>query len=166
VFVGTSPERFESWRTEPTESVFRSVLADAAPEVAHALAAEAPAGRFHRFAGHGGFLRRAHGRGWALVGDAGSFKDPLSSHGITDALRDAELLARALLATPASAPDASAYQPARDALTLPMMRTSAAIGTHRWDLPTVQMLHRELKAVNDAEVEMMTAWDDARALVA
>ena len=37
----------------------------------------------------------ARGPGWALVGDAGSFKDPLTAHGITDALRDAELLARA-----------------------------------------------------------------------
>jgi flavin-dependent dehydrogenase len=166
VFVGTSPQRFESWRTEPTESVFRSVLADAAPDVARALAGQAPVERFHRFPGHGGFLRRAHGRGWALVGDAGSFKDPLSSHGISDALRDAELLARALLATPASAPDASAYQPTRDELALPMMRTTAAIGTHRWDLPTVQMLHRELKAINDAEVEMLTGWDEAPALVA
>jgi flavin-dependent dehydrogenase len=29
----------------------------------------------------------------ALVGDAGYLKDPITSHGITDALRDAELLA-------------------------------------------------------------------------
>jgi flavin-dependent dehydrogenase len=31
-----------------------------------------------------------------LVGDAGSYLDPLSTHGITDALRDAESLARCL----------------------------------------------------------------------
>jgi hypothetical protein len=37
-------------------------------------------------------LRRATGPGWALVGDAGYFKDPLTAHGITDALRDAEFL--------------------------------------------------------------------------
>jgi hypothetical protein len=42
-----------------------------------------------------GFLRQASGPGWALVGDAGYFKDPLTAHGITDALRDAELLAEA-----------------------------------------------------------------------
>ena len=34
--------------------------------------------------------RRAGGPGWALVGDAGYFRDPLTAHGITDALRDAE----------------------------------------------------------------------------
>ena len=47
------------------------------------------------FTGRPGHIRRSWGPGWALVGDAGYFKDPLSAHGITDALRDAELLARA-----------------------------------------------------------------------
>lgn len=41
-------------------------------------------------------LRRAAGPGWALVGDAGSYRDPITGHGITDAFRDAELLARTL----------------------------------------------------------------------
>jgi len=42
------------------------------------------------------FVRRAHGPGWALVGDAGCHKDPLNALGACDALRDAELLAGAL----------------------------------------------------------------------
>jgi flavin-dependent dehydrogenase len=41
-------------------------------------------------------LRHPHGPGWALVGDAGYHRDPITGHGITDAFRDAELLARAL----------------------------------------------------------------------
>ena len=44
-----------------------------------------------------GFFRQSFGPGWALVGDAGYFKDPLTAHGITDALIDAELLANAAL---------------------------------------------------------------------
>jgi flavin-dependent dehydrogenase len=56
-------------------------------------------GRLRAFAGAPGFMRRPFGPGWALVGDAGYFKDPLTAHGITDALRDAELLARAVLAS-------------------------------------------------------------------
>ena len=51
------------------------------------------------FAGHPGYLRRAWGPGWALVGDAGYWKDPISAHGLTDAFRDAELLARAVVST-------------------------------------------------------------------
>jgi flavin-dependent dehydrogenase len=38
----------------------------------------------------------AAGPGWALVGDAGYHRDPITGHGITDAFRDAELLARQL----------------------------------------------------------------------
>jgi flavin-dependent dehydrogenase len=34
--------------------------------------------------------------GWALVGDAGYHRDPVTGHGITDAFRDAELLAGAV----------------------------------------------------------------------
>jgi flavin-dependent dehydrogenase len=43
-----------------------------------------------------GFYRRPHGPGWALVGDAGYHKDPITAQGITDAFRDAELLAAAI----------------------------------------------------------------------
>jgi 2-polyprenyl-6-methoxyphenol hydroxylase-like FAD-dependent oxidoreductase len=42
------------------------------------------------------YLRKPYGPGWALVGDAGYHKDPISAQGITDAFRDAELLADAL----------------------------------------------------------------------
>lgn len=43
------------------------------------------------------FFRTASGPGWALVGDAGNHKDPISAQGMTDALLDAELLAEALI---------------------------------------------------------------------
>jgi flavin-dependent dehydrogenase len=49
------------------------------------------------FAGQVGFFRKCYGPGWALVGDAGYFKDPITAHGMTDALRDAELLARGVV---------------------------------------------------------------------
>ena len=42
------------------------------------------------------FFRRAHGDGWALVGDAGYHKDPILALGITDAFRDVELLTEAV----------------------------------------------------------------------
>ncbi len=43
-------------------------------------------------------FREAAGPGFALVGDAGLHKDPTPGYGITDALRDARNLARAILA--------------------------------------------------------------------
>jgi flavin-dependent dehydrogenase len=42
------------------------------------------------------YVREAAGPGWSLVGDAGYHRDPITGHGITDAFRDAELLADAL----------------------------------------------------------------------
>lgn len=38
-------------------------------------------------------IRRPYGPGWVLVGDAGFHRDPITGHGISDAFRDAELLA-------------------------------------------------------------------------
>jgi flavin-dependent dehydrogenase len=53
----------------------------------------------HRFMGTGdlpNFFRKPFGPGWALVGDAGVHKDPVTAQGITDAFRDAELLSDAI----------------------------------------------------------------------
>src|SRR5262249_45345115 len=44
------------------------------------------------------FFRRPYGPGWALVGDAGYHRDPITAFGISDAFRDAELLAEAVAA--------------------------------------------------------------------
>ena len=41
-------------------------------------------------------IRTPAGPGWALVGDAGYHRDPITGHGMTDAFRDAEFLARAV----------------------------------------------------------------------
>jgi 2-polyprenyl-6-methoxyphenol hydroxylase-like FAD-dependent oxidoreductase len=42
------------------------------------------------------FFRKPYGPGWALVGDAGYNKDPITAQGIQDSFRDAELCAAAL----------------------------------------------------------------------
>ncbi|HUS13596.1 MAG TPA: NAD(P)/FAD-dependent oxidoreductase [Chloroflexia bacterium] len=55
-------------------------------------------------------LRRPHGPGWALVGDAGFHKDPVTANGISDAFCDAQLLADAADA------GLSGRQPMADAL--------------------------------------------------
>jgi 2-polyprenyl-6-methoxyphenol hydroxylase-like FAD-dependent oxidoreductase len=55
--------------------------------------------RSERFRGTGdlpNLYRKAHGPGWALVGDAGYHKDPITAEGITDAFRDAGLLTNAI----------------------------------------------------------------------
>jgi len=44
-----------------------------------------------------GFFRESSGPGWVLVGDAGHFKDPAPGQGISDALRQGEALAAAIV---------------------------------------------------------------------
>lgn len=81
--------------------------------------------RTERFRGTGylpNFFRRPHGDGWALVGDAGYHKDPLLALGISDAFRDAELLADAIDA------GLSGRQPLGDALAGYEARRNAAAG--------------------------------------
>jgi flavin-dependent dehydrogenase len=61
------------------------------------------------------FYRVPHGPGWALVGDAGCHKDPYLALGMSDALRDSELLAKAATDMLAGrATSLAAYQQARD----------------------------------------------------
>jgi flavin-dependent dehydrogenase len=70
------------------------------------------------------FFRKPYGPGWALVGDAGYTKDPITAQGMSDAFRDAELLAAALTSTFAGTQSFDValgeYQAKRDAQSLPM----------------------------------------------
>ena len=69
-------------------------------EQAPALAERVRAGRREeRFAGSGflpNLFRKPYGEGWALVGDAGYVKDPVTAQGITNSFSHAEMLAEAL----------------------------------------------------------------------
>jgi flavin-dependent dehydrogenase len=77
------------------ERSFHDALDLAAP-LAERLATGERADRFYGIGDLPFYYRKPHGAGWALVGDAGYHKDPITAQGITDAFRDAELLADAL----------------------------------------------------------------------
>ena len=108
-------------------------------------------------------MRRAWGPGWALVGDAGYWKDPLSAHGLTDALRDAELLARAIISTVTTdepEPVALAgYQATRDHLSGPMFDAMDVIAGHRWTDDEIGALLRRISAAMADEVDAIAALD-------
>jgi menaquinone-9 beta-reductase len=76
----------------------RSFMAglDAWPELADLLAGASRIGPIRVMANWHGYFREAVGPGWALLGDAGHFKDPTPAQGISDALRQAEHLADAV----------------------------------------------------------------------
>lgn len=78
-------------------------------------------------------LRKPYGPGWALVGDAGYDKDPITAQGISDAFRDAELCAGAvddvLRGRRSSEEALSGYQMARDSAVLPMYEFTTQLAT-------------------------------------
>jgi 2-polyprenyl-6-methoxyphenol hydroxylase-like FAD-dependent oxidoreductase len=79
------------------------------------------------------FFRKPYGPGWALVGDAGYNRDPITAQGIHDAFRDAERCARALdeaLSHARPFDEAMAdYQQARDENVLPMYEFTCQLAT-------------------------------------
>jgi 2-polyprenyl-6-methoxyphenol hydroxylase-like FAD-dependent oxidoreductase len=163
VFAATTRERFRRELVRDPATGFRRLLADAAPELADRLAGKLPAGRLRRFPGRVGHLRRAAGPGWALVGDAGYFKDPITAHGLTDALRDAELLARGISAVHTSGSDEQAlltgYQATRDRLSMPLFAVTDAIAAYTWDSVQVDALLKQLSAAMADEVDAILAYD-------
>ncbi|MGH3897445.1 MAG: NAD(P)/FAD-dependent oxidoreductase, partial [Pseudonocardiaceae bacterium] len=79
------------------------------------------------------FFRKPFGPGWALVGDAGYTKDPITSQGIADAFRDAELCTLALDKTFSGVCSfeiaMAGYQSARDQHALPMYEFTTQLAT-------------------------------------
>jgi 2-polyprenyl-6-methoxyphenol hydroxylase-like FAD-dependent oxidoreductase len=159
VFVAAAPARVRALRSGGVEAAFETLLATAAPSQWHRVAQASPSGRMHGFAGVPGFVRRAGGPGWALVGDAGYFKDPITTHGLTDALRDAELLSESLLATWAGAvPETTAlatYQSTRDALSRRLFDVTEEIAGYDWEMSRLPTLLRQVSASMTDEVEML-----------
>lgn len=68
------------------------------PALAPVLDGAHAIGRPRLMASFDGYFRESAGPGWALVGDAGHFKDPSPGQGISDALRQADRLAPVLVA--------------------------------------------------------------------
>jgi flavin-dependent dehydrogenase len=151
VFVSVPGTAFPATFHGNVEGAFRQVLAANSSHLSDDISRAHLVGRLRGFAGAPGHLRQSHGPGWALVGDAGYFKDPLTAHGITDALRDAELLARAILDGRAL----EAYQRERDVLSLPLFHETEAIASFRWNLDEIKTLHASLSASMHAECEYM-----------
>jgi flavin-dependent dehydrogenase len=121
LFVGFAIGELARVRAGPEAAVLAAV--DAVGGLGERIRAGHRAERFYGATQLPNFLRTPHGPGWALVGDAGCHKDPYMALGIRDALRDAELLADALVDAASgrrSEQDALAdYGRRRDDATLP-----------------------------------------------
>jgi 2-polyprenyl-6-methoxyphenol hydroxylase-like FAD-dependent oxidoreductase len=113
---------FNEFRSDVEGNFLRTL--DQAGDLGQRVRSGARAERFRGSPDLPNFLRKPHGPGWALVGDAGLVMDPITGQGIADAFRDAELLSGAVDAGFGGARPLEAamadYQRQRDHAVLPM----------------------------------------------
>jgi len=90
------------------------------------------------------FFRKPYGPGWALVGDAGYNKDPITAQGINDAFRDAEQVANALDQSFSGARSFDAamgdYQRVRDEHSMAMYEFTCQLATLEPPPPEMQQM--------------------------
>jgi flavin-dependent dehydrogenase len=160
VFAAMPADLFTMYSHRDRWRALTDAFARAAPNAAAELHSATPVGPVRGWPGVPGFSRKVHGPGWALVGDAGYFKDPASTHGITQALRDAELLADAIVAghggsEPIS--DALArYEHIRDELSVDLFSVTDALVSFTWDQEELERLLRRLSSAMSGEVELLS----------
>ena len=144
--------RFDMELRHDIEAGRLSVLAALSPDLAD-LARSAASTPVRTFRGARGLLRQAFGPGWLLVGDAGFFRDPLTAHGISDALRDAEGAARAAIA--GSDFEARRYQEERDAYALPILAATDSVCSFDWTLEELGDRHQRFSDAMKAEIALL-----------
>ena len=139
VFTSLPTADFRTRRYGVAERAFTHLLERVDPETARVVGAGRRAGPLRSTPGHVGQFRQAAGSGWALVGDAGYFKDPGAAHGISDAFRDAQLLADAVLAD-----DLTGYGPLRNRLSAELFDVLERIVSFDWTMAQLPELHGAL----------------------
>jgi menaquinone-9 beta-reductase len=157
VFVAVPPERFRREIRHDLAGGYRRLLGEVDRDLEARVVASQRLAPFRGFGGEPGRARRAWGPGWALVGDAGYFRDPITAHGMTDALRDAELLARALLAGTERA--LAEYEATRDVLSRGFFEATDRVASFDWDLTTVAQHHLEASREMGKEVTALEGLD-------
>jgi 2-polyprenyl-6-methoxyphenol hydroxylase-like FAD-dependent oxidoreductase len=155
VFVSIPSGLFRDKVRGDASVAYRRLIREVCPELADRLDGATQLEPVHGFGGHPGFIKRSTGPGWALVGDAGYFKDPGTAHGITDALRDAELLARAVMAGTTAAMDE--FEATRLDLSRRLFEITDEIASFECDDQRLQALHREFSREMSREVKMLAS---------
>ncbi|MEL1251027.1 NAD(P)/FAD-dependent oxidoreductase [Aurantiacibacter gilvus] len=145
VFVSAAHDGDYDLRQARGAQGFSDAVRKMLPQMAHEIAGAALVGRTVAFTGQPGHMREACGDGWALVGDAGYFKDPITAHGITDALRDAQLLADSW-----ARGELDEYPAIRDGLSYDIFRLSDEIAGYDCGLDGLGSLHKSLNTAMQA----------------
>ena len=131
------------------EAAFHARVEQVAPDLRAMVAGAERMEEFHAGCTRA-FVREAAGPGWALVGDAGMKKDPVTAQGISTAFRCAEMLAAAtddgLSGRRPLDAALAGYQAERDRWLLPFYRFTARLA--RFARPTEEQaaFYRETQA--------------------
>jgi 2-polyprenyl-6-methoxyphenol hydroxylase-like FAD-dependent oxidoreductase len=155
-----SPAAAMAASAEGREERFMALMDAAAPSLGRRVRAAtltSPVRGAVRLPNH---VRDAAGRGWALVGDAGYHRDPITGHGITDAFRDAELLAvhlgRALRGEAGERAALAAYASERYRALAPIFEITCRLA----QFPSADefvLLQRELSRLIESEATALAA---------
>ena len=153
VFVAMRPERYETHRDRGLEALSgRGSRTRMPPSRGWSPALSARPSSIRSPAGPGSFARRGAQAGrWS--GTRGASRIPITAHGMTDALRDAELLARAVVAGTDDALEA--YQATRDGFAAEFLDLSDEVASFDWDIERIKVLHHRLSKLMGREEELI-----------
>lgn len=160
VLVSASPARIGRGGV----ALIAEIAGEAVPQLADHLRSTRPAEGPRIWMGHPGFIRRSHGPGWALVGDAGYMTDPIGAHGLTAAFRDAELLARAVVDVihdESLLDDAlRRYEIARDQIGAALFDVVERIAGQQWSDTEIARLLQRLSSATADEAEVLASFGE------
>jgi flavin-dependent dehydrogenase len=160
LFAGKDDDKFRDFRDD-LDGAHAATVAVGSARIGEWVRAATRESRFFAFRTIPGFFRKPWGEGWALVGDAGYHKDPVTGHGITDAFRDAELLADAVHAGLDGTPLADAlsgYQARRDELSHDVFETTQQIASLDWTEDSLLEIFMRFGAAVTMEAEQIAAF--------
>ena len=162
LFAGMPRDRFTGSVRGRAEAGYLELMAELGEDLHHAAVSAQRIGPLRSFPGHVAQFRKPVGPGWALVGDAGYFKDPAAAHGIADAFRDAELLTEALLDG-----DLARYERQRDDLSTGLFNVLEKLAGFDWTLDELPSLHQRLsKTMRDELTEFQSRPQPVRSRLA
>jgi len=156
LMAGLAPrDAIEPWRRDPDAELVAYLRAGAltAPLLEGSRQATPAIG----LAGLHFFVKRAVGPGWALVGDAGLHLDPTPGLGITDALRDASVLAEAIVDGSEQAYER--YWRRRDADSIGLYRMAADMGSGSYNSPFTRMVYRRVQKSEAMHARLLAVLD-------
>ena len=159
VMVNWPTREFTTVRADVDGHVWRTL--EGAPDFVARVRAGRREEKWYGTAGVPGYFRKPYGKGWALVGDAGYNRDPITAQGISDAFIDADMLARALAACLSGEGTfdelMSAHESARNERVRPMYEFTTQLAALEPPPPEMRALFGALRGNREATNAFLSA---------